>query len=143
MKNGFKILVAGLALLASAQLISCKKEKKEDPSIVGTWESKTFSFVTKLNGVVLSDTTEAFPGLTITFKADNTYNSVDADDASNNDFGTYSTNGSKLYINSTDGSKDTTDFQVTATEFTLSGSEIEKDGSLTYETNTAIKFSRK
>jgi hypothetical protein len=143
MKNGFKILVAGLALLASAQLISCKKEKKEDPSIVGTWDSKTFSFVTKLNGVVIDDTTEAFPGLTITFKADNTYNSVDADDPTNNDFGTYSTAGSKLYINSTDGSKDTSDFQVTATEFTISGSETEKVGSATYETTTAVKFSRK
>lgn len=143
MKNGFKILVAGLALLASAQLISCKKEKKEDPSIVGTWDSKTFSFVTKLNGVVINDTTEALPGLTITFKADNTYNSVDADDTTNNDFGTYSTAGSKLYINSADGSKDTSDFQVTATEFTISGSETEKVGSATYETTTTLKFSRK
>jgi hypothetical protein len=143
MKNGFKILVAGLALLASAQLISCKKEKKEDPSIVGAWQSKSLSSLEKENGVTIFDTTLLITTTTVTFKSDNTYTTVDAADATNNESGTYATSGSKLYITPSVGAKDTLDFQVTATELTLSTYFTSTTAGIKYEYLGASKFNRK
>jgi hypothetical protein len=143
MKSNFKILVAGLALLASAQLVSCKKEKKEDPSIVGTWQSKSLSSLEKENGVTIFDTTMAITTTTVTFKSDNTYTTVDAMDATNNETGTYSTAGSKLYITPSGGSKDTIDYQVTSTELIFSEYYTSTSGTIKYEYWGTSKFARK
>jgi hypothetical protein len=143
MKNGFKILVAGLALLASAQLISCKKEKKEDPSIVGTWQSKSLSSLEKENGVTIFDTTLLITTTTVTFKSDNTYTTVDAADATNNESGTYSISGSKLFITPTAGDKDSLDYQVTATELTFSDYFTSTTAGIKYEYLGTSKFNRK
>ncbi len=141
MKNSFKILVAGLALLASAQLISCKKEK--DPSIVGTWQSKSLSSLEKENGVTIADTTLLIATTTVTFKGDNTYTIVDAVDAANNESGTYSTAGSKLYFAPSVGDKDTLDYKVTATELTISTYVTSTLGTIKYEYLGTSKFNRK
>lgn len=146
MKTTFKILVAGLALLASAQLVSCKKEKKETKTIVGTWNSSTFYSKETTNGVVTSEGTFSFPGLmAITFNSDMTYKRYSPLDPTETENGKYQTIGSKLILNYTDATgsqSDTADY--TFSENTLEMKEVTTEviDSETIVTEDKITFTR-
>lgn len=143
MKKITTLFVAAVSIFAATQLMSCKKDKDKDASIVGTWQSQTLSYKITTAGVVVEDTTEAYTDNKITFNADNTYTTVDLTDATNNDNGTYSTNGSKLYIASSDGSKDTSDYTVSSTQFTTGGTDTYTSGGITTKSEYKITFARK
>lgn len=79
MRKQIKLLL--VAAIAATTIFACKKDddsnsgaSPSNSSIIGTWELKNHREVTKLNGVVQEDTTEAVsPGETIVeFKTDGT-----------------------------------------------------------------------
>jgi hypothetical protein len=144
MKKISTLLFASVAIFATVQLTSCKKDKNNDSAtLVGTWQSQTYSYKTTVGGVVTEDTTEAFTTSKITFNSDKTYVTVDLEDSTNGDKGTYSTDGGKLYIASNDGSKDTTNYTVTSTQLTVSGSNTYTYGGVTYYSEDKIIFGKK
>lgn len=143
MKTTFKILVTVIALITSSQLISCKKDKKDDPSIVGTWQSKSYSYSIKQNGVTLLDSTENYTLAVVTFNADKTYTSKDTSDASQNDNGTYLIDGSKLYTTNSIGEKDTANITISAAELVQSGFAEERISGMKVESTYSIKYIRK
>jgi len=145
MKKITTLFVAAVSIFAATQLLSCKKDKDKDASasLVGTWQSQTLSYKVTVDGVVEEDTTEAYTDTKITFNADNSYAIVDLTDATNNDNGTYATNGSKLYTTSSDGDKDTTDFTVSSTQFIIYDSYTYTSGTVTTNSESKITFARK
>lgn len=142
MKKTLQIAVAGLALMVAAQITSCKKDKKES-SIVGTWQSKSLFYNLKENGVVVDDTTMYLTNVTLVVNSDKTFTNTDAADASNNTNGTYITEGSKLYLNNNDGTKDTMDYTVSETELNVSNSGTYSIEATTYEYIQKSTFNRK
>lgn len=147
MKTTFKILIAGIALITSTQLISCKKDKKEEPkTLVGTWNSSTFYSKETTNGVVTSEGTFNFPGLlAITFNSDMTYKRYSPLDPTETESGKYQTMGSKLILNYTDATgsqSDTADY--TFSDNTLEMKEVytEVMDSETIVTEDKITFTR-
>lgn len=143
MKKTIQFTVAGIALIFAAQITSCKKDKKDDASIVGTWQSKSLWYNLKENGVVVEDTTAYLTNVTLVVNSDKTFTTTDADDTSNNSSGTYSTEGSKLYLNNSDGTKDTMDYTVSASELSVSNSGTYSDNGAAYEYIQKSTFNRK
>ena len=143
MKKTIQVAVAGIALIFAAQITSCKKDKKEEASLVGTWQSKSLWSNIKENGVVIFDTTMNLTNGTLVVNSDKTFISTDAVDASNNSSGTYSTSGSKLYLDNKDGTKDTMDYTVSATELSVSNSGSYSADGAAYEYIQKSTFTRK
>lgn len=147
MKTSYKILVAGLALITSTQLISCKKDKKDEPkTLVGTWNSSTFYSKETTNGVVTSEGTFSLPGLlAVTFNSDMTYKRYSPLDPTEIENGKYQTIGSKLILNYTDATgsqSDTADY--TFSENTLEMKEVTTEviDAETIVTEDKITFTR-
>ena len=144
MKKIATFLYASVVLVVTFQFVSCKKDNKTDnPTIIGSWASKTFTVKEVLNGTVLIDTTEAYTGKEITFNADNSYVFVDVNDTKNNENGTYSVAGSKLYTTTSKGEKDTVDYEVNSSEFITKGSETYTDVDGNHVDSYSIKFTKK
>lgn len=143
MRKALQLTVAGIALVFAAQFTSCKKDKKDDPAIVGTWQSTSANQIVKINGTTADNSTVPLTNYVFTFNSDNTFKTVDTDDATNNTTGTYSVSGTTLYTTDSEGDKDTATIQVTSTELTMTDVEKSNYMGAEYETTYSVKFSRK
>lgn len=95
------VFFAAVSVFAATQLMSCKKDKKDEPkTMVGTWNSSTFYNKETTDGVVTSEGTLSFPGLlAITFNSDMTYKRFTPLDPTESENGTYQTMGNQLILN--------------------------------------------
>ncbi|MDI9319524.1 MAG: hypothetical protein QM530_03525 [Phycisphaerales bacterium] len=145
MKKITTFLFAVVISVAALQFASCKKDNKSsNPTIIGTWASKTFNVKEVLNGVVLTDTTESYTDTEeVTFNTDNSYNYVDVKDTTYNENGTYSIAGTKLYITRASGWKDTFDYEVSSSEFTIKRSYTYTDVDGNHVHSRSIKYAKK
>lgn len=144
MKKISMLLVAGIGMVAALQLTSCKKDSNSSTTtLVGTWGGQTANSKISMGCIVLLDTTMSISSMTLTIKADNSYNMVDAADSTNNDNGTYATSGTKLYMSSADGSKDTMDYTLTSSQLTLKSSTVDASSGTTITSDNTIIFTKK
>lgn len=133
-----------ITAIAVVSLASCKKDKKDEKNIVGTWKSTTVTSTEKENGVVVFDTTMNIDGwVKMTFRSDNTYTGTYLLGTDEN--GTYSINGSKLittYAESGVTSSDTVDFSIAGDDMTVTDQSTEVSGGVTTQSEDVIKFKR-
>lgn len=140
MKKISILLVAGIGMVAALQLTSCKKDSGSSATLVGTWASKTMRWKESVSGKVVSDTTMPYTDYELTMRADKTYNLADATDTANNDYGTYATSGSKMYLTTKDGSIDTMDYTLSSTQLSLMNTMSLNDST---STEISVNFTKK
>jgi hypothetical protein len=139
MKKISMFLVAGIGMVAALQLTSCKKDSGSSATLVGSWASKTMRWKESTGGKVISDTTMPYTDYELTMKADKTYNIIDVTDTANNDYGTYATSGSKLYLTAKDGQTDTMDYTLSSTQLSLINTMVAD----TTTTEMSVNFTKK
>ncbi|HTN18433.1 MAG TPA: hypothetical protein VL092_12165 [Chitinophagaceae bacterium] len=127
-----------LAAFGAAALVSCKKEKKEPKTLIGTWNMSTVDYLEKTNNVVTLDTSVFFAGiLSITFNSDKTYTRFTPLFPTDAENGTYETFGSTLVLNYKDdegaAQSDTAEYEFAEDKFATKETTVD-----VYDTETVI-----
>ncbi|MES2480089.1 MAG: hypothetical protein V4561_13455 [Bacteroidota bacterium] len=139
-------LVAIIAIFATIQLTSCKKDKSEPKTMIGTWNSSTFYTKETTDGAVTSEGTINFPGLlAMTFNKDMTYKRFTPLDPTESENGTYQTNGNRLILNYVESGvsvSDTMEYEFSENTFITKEIITEVIDSKTVITEDKITFTR-
>lgn len=146
MRKIASLFFAGVALVAAVQLTSCKKDKKDENSLVGTWMSTNTQSKAWINNVLTEDTTEAIPAdeFLITFNSDNTYLSKQKGES--DETGTYKADGGKLMVTYNDGgtsTTDTMDYNVSGNNLKFFYTDEESMGGVVYKYEFSHNLTRK
>ena len=147
MKKTAIFLASGLALLASIQLTSCKKDKKEEPkTMIGKWSIVKAESKETTNGTVTGTTTLELGGLYgIEFKADKSYRRFTPLDPTSDENGTYETSGSRLILNYKDAGvsvSDTSEYEFSEDTFIMKTTDTDVDGTDTIVTEDKETYKR-
>lgn len=146
MKKVSALFITTIAIFATMQFTSCKKDKSEPKTMVGTWNSSTFYTKETTDGAVTSEGTINFPGLlAMTFNKDMTYKRFTPLDPTESENGTYQTNGNKLILNYTESGvsmSDTMEYEYSENTFITKEVTTEVIDSKTVITEDKITFTR-
>ena len=135
------VLTCLLAAATVVQFSSCTKEEDE-PSLVGTWISKTVNNKIFISSVLTFDSSRSMAGeeIIITFNADKTFSGW-SDNEWDKETGTYTIDGKNIVF-FTNGDYDPLQYKLTKDEFTTINEGYQEDDSTRFEIET-ITYKRK
>lgn len=135
-----------MVVAMAATLVACEKDDTSSDgsgaSIVGTWSQTSEKTVIKVNGQVIQDTTVYYPADSFLF----VFNANGTAISSTKDTLQYTYNNGKVtFISYYDGQYDTSivNANVTATNLTLTISQIDSFMGQLYDYNSIVNFRRK
>lgn len=131
-----KKILSSAGILFCLVLFSCKKS--DEKLIIGTWEAKSATSITYINGVLDDQDVESFAAneLTVEFKENNTYTTYQNGVAE--DSGTYSLENDKLTI---DGY--VSDYTISKKNLSIKTSYTDTNGAGVYRNETELKLEKK